>query len=109
MQASPDLGLNGWYTVENDLHDLFGNWAQTACNVSHVQGPFEAARPTAWILQPGTNLPEALTVDTMRWMDLQGNVVTQTQPGKGVVPDLPAGRYFVMAHGEHATQVVIQR
>ena len=109
MQASPELGLNGWYTVENDLHDLFGNWAQTACNVSHVQGPFEAARPTAWILQPGTNLPEALTVDTMRWMDLQGNVVTQTQPGKGVVPDLPAGRYFVMAHGEHATQVVIQR
>ena len=34
----------------------------------------------------------ALTVDTMLWMDLQGNVVTQTQPGKGVVPDLPAGR-----------------
>lgn len=99
--TGPVLGEDGWYTVENDLHGLLGQWAHSACataNVSPVNPHAPPSELPTFELSRGMPLPDALaTAAPFRWVDLGGKGLQAVEGTR--VPSLPAGMYVLLGEG----------
>ncbi|MDA0904195.1 MAG: serine hydrolase [Bacteroidetes bacterium] len=92
LENGTTLGSDGWYTVENDLHQLVAQWAATACTTAEatpLEGP---SRPMVFHGHPGQPLPDYLASCGAGWVDLTGRNVHEPTPW---IPSLPSGRYLL--------------
>jgi hypothetical protein len=102
MNPSPSIGSQGWYTVENALHDLLGQWANGACAQSSLAEPRTPHDRHGLLTVPvksGQPLPEQLRCADCTWVDASGNAVITPTQGHVVAPQLPPGRYLLTEAG----------
>jgi len=95
------LGEDGWYTVENDLHNVLGQWAHSACATANVNPVNPHASPSelpTFELSRGMPLPDALAAAApFTWIDLGGRSLQAVEGTR--VPALPAGVYVLLGEG----------
>ena len=102
MNPSPSLGEQGWYSVENALQDLLGQWANSACAQSHLSDPRPTGESPALgtvTLKPGHPLPNQLQCTPCTWVDATGRAVMTSEQNSDVAPQLPPGRYLLTEAG----------
>jgi CubicO group peptidase (beta-lactamase class C family) len=102
MNPSPSLGVQGWYTVENALHELLGQWANSACaqsSLSEPRPPRETPGLRTVPMKSGEPLPEQLRCSECMWVDISGRTVLTPSPSLTVAPPLAPGRYLVTEAG----------
>ena len=102
LNPAPSIGSQGWYTVENALHDLLGQWANSACaqsSLSEPRPPQESHGLRTVPVQSGQPLPEQLRCAACTWVDTSGQAVLTSAQGHAVAPQLPPGRYLLTEAG----------
>ncbi len=92
LENGTTLGSDGWYTVENDLHQLVAQWAATACTTAEVTPVNRPSRPSVFQGHPGQPLPDCLASLGAGWVDLTGRTVHEPTTW---IPSLPSGRYLL--------------
>lgn len=102
MNPSASLGEQGWYTVENELHDLLGQWANSVCAQSRLSEPHpsnEASGIRTIPLKSGHLLPEQLRCADCTWVDTSGRAMLTSSHTPDLAPQLPPGRYLLKKAG----------
>ena len=99
MNPEPSLGEGGWYSVENALHNILGQWANASCTTSQLDGQDFAPKPRRHHLRPGQTRPADLVCTPCVWTDWKGRMAHQTTQDPWLAPSLPAGHYVLTEHG----------
>lgn len=101
MNPSPNLGSDGWYTVENELHEMIGQWANSACSTS-LQNEFSGSEGNSYesvALSPGAPLPPLMQLPNVTWIDASGKPAREFSLPALEVPALPTGKYVLTQNG----------
>jgi|SaaInl3SG_22_DNA_1037383.scaffolds.fasta_scaffold00726_12 CubicO group peptidase (beta-lactamase class C family) len=102
MNPDPTLGEEGWYELENALHNVLGQWANSVCTQSNIAEPSPCANPSGlgtFTIKPGQILPEPFRRASCTWVDTAGRAIHTSAPSNTVAPQLPPGRYLLTEAG----------
>ena len=99
MNPEPNLGEDGWYSVENALHDILGQWANASCSTSQLDEQDFAPRPRCHVMNPGQTRPADLVCSPCVWTDWKGSMAHQTTQDLWLAPSLAAGHYVLTEQG----------
>ena len=107
MNPEPTLGEDGWYSVENALHDILGQWANASCSTSQLDEQDFAPKPRCHVMNPGQTRPADLVCSPCVWTDWKGRMVFQTAQDLWLAPSLAAGHYVLTEQGTVVGSVLL--